>query len=363
MDYQRLVDESRGRQGALEGSVSDAQNRYQLADPNSYNEATQRLEQATYDRGQNLLQPGIDRDRENLNVDLANRGIPFAGAADSDARNRLDESTRRQLSDLGLGAVAAGRQEHGRLADLTSRNRAQTTGEAFGLFGAGRGTHADLLGTGAQAEQQRAARSAEQQFAAQFAEQQRAARSGEQQFGAQFAEGRRGARSAEQQFGAQFGEQLRARELGERRQSYADQTTADQRQLSNLAQVLALAGVSSPQFQQNENSAIQSPDLLGATYNSHAARAQNKQNQQSGLLGLGKLGLSAYSAGLFSDRRLKKNIEYIGTLLSGLAYYSYQYIWGGDTQFGVMADEVVNIFPEAIGMRDGYLTVDYGRVS
>jgi hypothetical protein len=80
-----------------------------------------------------------------------------------------------------------------------------------------------------------------------------------------------------------------------------------------------------------------------------------------GLFGLGAAGLMA-PAGTFSDRRLKTNIKQIGTAANGLNVYSYNYIWGGPTQLGYMADEVEKIAPDAVGERDGYKTVNYGMI-
>jgi hypothetical protein len=64
----------------------------------------------------------------------------------------------------------------------------------------------------------------------------------------------------------------------------------------------------------------------------------------------------------FSDIRLKTNIECIGTRPDGLGVYKFEYIWGGGDQIGLMAQEVQNVYPEAIGEIDGFLTVDYSKV-
>jgi hypothetical protein len=64
----------------------------------------------------------------------------------------------------------------------------------------------------------------------------------------------------------------------------------------------------------------------------------------------------------FSDRRLKTNIHRISTRPDGLGVYKFEYIWGGGDQIGLMAQEVQNVYPEAIGEIDGFLTVDYSKV-
>jgi len=66
--------------------------------------------------------------------------------------------------------------------------------------------------------------------------------------------------------------------------------------------------------------------------------------------------------GIFSDQRLKKNVARLGTRSDGLGVYEFEYIWGGGRHIGLMAQEVVNIYPDAIGESGGYMTVDYGKV-
>lgn len=111
------------------------------------------------------------------------------------------------------------------------------------------------------------------------------------------------------------------------------------------------------------------PDYMGAanaSYNAQLgnANAQNAQssNMLSGLFGLGNLGIAAYGAGLFSDRRLKTNIKAVGKADNGLTIYSYNYKSGGPAMLGYMADEVQKVAPHAVGERGGYLTVDYSKV-
>jgi hypothetical protein len=81
-------------------------------------------------------------------------------------------------------------------------------------------------------------------------------------------------------------------------------------------------------------------------------------------LGLGQLGVSAYSAGMFSDVRLKRDVHLIETR-KGLGIYSYRYLWEGKgvRHIGVMAQEVARIRPSALGPRVfGYMTVNYRKL-
>jgi hypothetical protein len=67
-------------------------------------------------------------------------------------------------------------------------------------------------------------------------------------------------------------------------------------------------------------------------------------------------------SGIFSDRRLKTNIQRISTRPDGLGVYEFEYIWGGGKHIGLMAQEVLGVYPDAVGSVGGYYTVDYSRV-
>jgi hypothetical protein len=68
------------------------------------------------------------------------------------------------------------------------------------------------------------------------------------------------------------------------------------------------------------------------------------------------------AATFLSDRRLKRNIERVGTLEDGLAVYEFDYVWGGRHR-GVMADEVATLRPHALGpVVGGFATVNYGAL-
>lgn len=126
--------------------------------------------------------------------------------------------------------------------------------------------------------------------------------------------------------------------------------------------------VNMPQFQQFAQQATTAgPDILGATsqqYQAQVAANNASSSGANGLLGgltdLATTGMKAYT--MFSDRRLKKNIQQIGKMANGLNIYSYEYIWGGSTQLGVMAQEVEQVKPEAVFEVGGYKAVDYSKL-
>lgn len=75
---------------------------------------------------------------------------------------------------------------------------------------------------------------------------------------------------------------------------------------------------------------------------------------------LGSFAGSAAKA--FSDRRLKKGIVEVGKLQGGLKVYGWTYL-DGTKSIGVMADEVAQLRPDALGpVVDGYATVNYAQL-
>lgn len=85
-----------------------------------------------------------------------------------------------------------------------------------------------------------------------------------------------------------------------------------------------------------------------------------KKQSSNGLLG----SIVGGVLGLFSDRRLKANIELVGYRPDGLAIYAYNYKGGARRHLGVMADEVATLKPEALGAKFlGFSTVHYDRLN
>lgn len=79
--------------------------------------------------------------------------------------------------------------------------------------------------------------------------------------------------------------------------------------------------------------------------------------------GMGDFIGSMIGAAAASDRRLKKDIVQLGELSNGLKVYSFKYINDEGPFVGVMADEVKELMPEALGpVIDGYMTVNYDKI-
>ncbi|MEW9838300.1 tail fiber domain-containing protein, partial [Mesorhizobium marinum] len=58
--------------------------------------------------------------------------------------------------------------------------------------------------------------------------------------------------------------------------------------------------------------------------------------------------------------RLKRDIERVGSAPNGLPLYTFRYLWSDAVYRGVMAQDVLEVFPEAVStMPGGYLGVRY----
>jgi hypothetical protein len=96
-----------------------------------------------------------------------------------------------------------------------------------------------------------------------------------------------------------------------------------------------------------------------------AQNAQNSYNQQiaqqnANTGGLFQLGAAALPF-MFSDARLKSNIVKVGNHPLGIGIYEYDIF--GHRERGVMAQELMQVMPDAVHQHSsGYFMVDYGRL-
>lgn len=116
-----------------------------------------------------------------------------------------------------------------------------------------------------------------------------------------------------------------------------------------------------------------SSSAAGAAAGTGTAGAQDAAVRPSALPGQGDLpnirtgGSTAPSGQGFgamaSDVRLKENIARVGTSPSGLGIYEWNYKSGGPRYRGVMAQEVLSVFPSAVvPIGNGYLGVKYDLI-
>ncbi len=90
---------------------------------------------------------------------------------------------------------------------------------------------------------------------------------------------------------------------------------------------------------------------------------------QAGSKGSAERGSTSKAKKAGSDRMIKENIVRIGVHPLGIGLYLFDYRsvhrqeWGHGRQFGVMADEVESVMPDAVLIHsDGYKMVDYAML-
>ena len=136
--------------------------------------------------------------------------------------------------------------------------------------------------------------------------------------------------------------------------------------LNEIAALLSGSQVNNPEFQQFGQVGVAAPDYSGlamSTYNAKQNAYNQAQANRSQMMGsiFGTIG-SIGSAVAMSDRRLKTDIKEIGKLPLGIPTYAFKYIGSKLQQFGVMAQDVFKVLPEAVGTINGYMYVDYAKV-
>lgn len=303
-----------------------------------YQQSAEDVEQATYQRLQQLMNPQFEERQRSLEAQLAATGNPLGSEGYQGELNRFQRG--RQEADLAaaLESVGAGRAEQSRLFDIASTARGQLTGEQ--LAGAGL----------AQAARQQGV--SEQQIAQQLAQQARQQGVSEQLTDADLA------RVARQQ-GISEDQLVRNQQLNE---------------LSALIQGSPAIGM--PTGQQPAQYQVAPADVMGAQQFATQTQLQNAlANQQassakkggtSGLIGtLGSAAIQRYS-----DRRLKDNIIHLGKM-KGLQEEHNLYAWEWNDKarefglegksMGVMADEIEQYMPNLVTIdQSGYKMVNYG---
>lgn len=257
------------------------------------------VRQAMIDRNQGNL----DAQRQQMQTSLLNRGI----AEGSQAWTRAMDDWNRQQNDLMLGATLAAGQEQSR------------------MFGD------DLQ-------------------AAVFQNQMRGQQYGEHTANLQYQQG------------------IQDRLTAERQRQMQEATYLRQLPLNEATALMSGVQVQAPQFQSMPQVNVGAAPIMDATYGSYQGQmnAWQQQQQQRGGFMQGLMGLGGTLAGAgimkYSDMRLKTDIRRLGGTLAGLPLYSYRYRWGGPQQVGVMAQDVLGAYPDAVSLVGDYYAVDYGKL-
>lgn len=299
----------------------------QLPGENDFSGERQRVEDALYGRSARRLDDQFGRREEDTRSRLLASGLTEGTQAYEQQMRDLNEARTDAYGDLRDRAVLAGGQEQSRLFGDALAARQQGFGERT-------------------TQGQFANQSANQNF------QNELARSGffndaqQQEFMQRLAN-------------AQLGNQQRDAGINE-------QVTNQQQTLQGLDFLYGGGGANTPDALAPGSSGQVAPvDIQGAVqadyanrFGAYSQQAQAAQQQQAALASIASALIFA------SDRRLKTDIKREGSTPSGLGIYSYRYKSGGDRQLGAMADEVKQLYPDAVIQHEsGFDMVDYGIVT
>ena len=157
-------------------------------------------------------------------------------------------------------------------------------------------------------------------------------------------------------------DQLNQLALTGRGQAFQEQLAQRNQPLNEIIGLMSGTQVQSPNstFAQTPQSQV-----AGVPYAQIAENAyQNELNAYNSQMGaLGGLFGTVGSMFKFSDRRLKEDIERIGTTDSGVPVYKFKYIGSPVTHIGYMAQDLLELQPEAVSKdADGYYRVRYDMV-
>ena len=343
----------------------------------------QQVQDALYNRAAAYLDPQWNQRDTAFRTRMANQGVVEGSEA---WRNALDDESRARTFEYGDArdrAIIGGMNEMQGLSGIARGNRSDLFGEratsagiqnqaaginnAFSLGNANRLDSFNLANAGFQNDA-RSQALAEALASGSFANNARSQGFNERVAGADFANNAIGAGNRDAAAAAAFGNNARAQGMDE---LYA----ARAQPLNEFNAFRSASPVDMPQFAGASPVNMANTDVAGNYWNAFDANmakynaAQQQQNgMMSGLFGLGSSALTGAGAAggfgaLFSDERLKENIEPLGELPDGTPTYEYNYKGDDARHAGVMAQEAERAHPGAIKTHpSGFKMVDYARL-
>lgn len=331
------------------------------------------------------LEPQIARNRVSTETQLINQGLRPGSEAYNNAATLLgqqenDQRTQAVLQGLGLD-MSANAQGYGQaLTSGTFGNQAQAQNFGQGITAQNLTNQAMAQNFGQRLAEQGATNQAQaQNFGQGNVEQGIFNAAQAQNFGqgttAQNTRNQAAGQNYTQNYNTmalnnaaqqqQFAQntQRAAFENQARQQALAEAIQQRQMPLNEISALMSGSQLANPQFQSYTGANIAAAPIANAMQNAYAGQQnaynQNVASQNANTAGLFSLGSAAIG---LSDRRLKTNIKRIGTHKLGVGIYEYDIM--GKHDVGVMAQEVINVLPEAIHIHpSGYMMVDYGRLN
>lgn len=169
--------------------------------------------------------------------------------------------------------------------------------------------------------------------------------------------------------GQQQGDQLNQLALQGRSQAFNEAAYTRSSPINEITSLLSGSQITQPgsTFASTPQTQVGGVDYSSLVNQNYQGQLQQHNAQLGGMFGLGgalgggllqAAGKAGSFGALFSDRRLKSDVERIGTTPTGLPLYEYTIF--GERQRGVMADEVEAVMPAAVLTHEsGYKMVRY----
>lgn len=357
----------------------------------TWQDAVQQAQNAAYGSQTQYLDPQFQQSHEALDNQLANQGITRGSEAYDTAQKNLGLQQQQAYSNAQMNAVQAGNQEQNTLfgqglqqGNFTNSAQQQAYNQLFNNAGFQNNANQQAFGqtlAGGQFGNQAANDAYQQLFnSGQFQNQ-----ANQQAFGQSAAQGQfnnqANAQGYQQGMGtAAFNNDAQSQLFGQNTTNANLQNSAN---AQALQQMMALrnqplneynalatgAQVQTPTFGSYAQAPVATTNVAGITNDAYQQQLAAYQQQMQGInnlysLGGSALGAAAQAAPFMSDRRVKHDISRIGTTPGGLPVYTFRYNFEPETlRTGVMADEVLPLYPEAVSTHEsGYAMVDYARI-
>lgn len=359
--------------GPLQSSFNTGQAVQGNVGPTDFSADREAVTNGVIDQARSRLDPMWNQAEDKNRLRLANQGLSANSTAYQNSMGDFGRAKNDAYNQAIYSGIQAGSDQQQRLFD-----QAVQQGN-FANNAAGQ-QYAQNMGAANFGNQTAAQQYAQNLGAAQFGNQATAQRYGQNLGAAQF-----GNQAAGQQFGqnqsqAGFNNAAAAQQFGQNQDAANFGNAARQANFSNLAyaqnqpinQFQALLGTGQlqmPGAYSGPTAGVSPADVVGAyglyqqglnnNYNAQVSNV-NSQNQ-----GIGQLGSAALSALILSDRRMKKDIRKLGQRADGIGLYAFRYKAENDNaplRFGVMADEVERVRPEAVTVINGIRHVDYAQL-
>lgn len=153
-------------------------------------------------------------------------------------------------------------------------------------------------------------------------------------------------------------DQLNQLALTGRAQAFTEALQGRNQPINEITALMSGGQVSMPQFGSTPQTGVGGVDYTGLVNQKYQADVANHQAKMGGLFGLAAAPFGMFS--FTSDRRAKEDISPVGKLDNGLTVYRYRMKGDPRFQIGLMADEVDDVHPEAVGLGPhGFKMVNY----